>query len=197
MSQDDDHFRDHMERLQASNAPMASLADLQAFLRALEDPPMTNIRTTTDGQLPTPGMEHAAAPKPINPETGQHGAYYILSAAERAKGFVRPVRTKYVHTGERPKHPLRELTAEEHEQYDDVGYVKFETYPAGETCTGRFWTAKQFQSGCGAVTSMRQDIAETYARQPAFYGSTFCCSCGKHLPVAEFTWDGTTEVVGS
>ena len=33
----------------------------------------------------------------INPETGQQLAYVVLSDDERAKGFVEPVRTKYVH----------------------------------------------------------------------------------------------------
>lgn len=160
---------EHMERLRASGAPMGSHADLQAFLRTLEDQQMNTQRTTTDGQLPNPGLENAAAPKPIDPETGQHGAYYILSASERAKGFIRPVRTKYVHVG--------------------VGGSEID--PTNRAKHGRTG------QGCGAATSMRQDIAETYARNPAFYSSTFCCSCGKHLPVAEFKWDGTDQVVGS
>lgn len=54
--------------------------------------------TTTDGQSPRPDHEHGPAPGPINPATGQHEAYWILSAAERAKGFVRPVRRSYRHT---------------------------------------------------------------------------------------------------
>lgn len=54
--------------------------------------------TTTDGKVPRPGFENASAPAPIDPTTGQHGAYWILSDAERAKGFVRPVRQQYIHT---------------------------------------------------------------------------------------------------
>lgn len=50
---------------------------------------------------------------------------------------------------------------------------------------------------CGVATTMSQTIAETYARQPDFYGSTYCIGCRMHLPVAQFTWDGTTETVGS
>lgn len=42
---------------------------------------------------------------------------------------------------------------------------------------------------CGTVTKMSTPIAETYARDPKYYGSTFCCHCKKHLPVAEFHWD--------
>ena len=73
--------------------------------------------------------------------------YLVLSDAERAKGFVRPVRTSYRH-----------LT-------------------------------------CGTVTTMGTALAETYARQPTFYGATFCVSCSMHRPVGpdgEFVWlDGS------
>jgi hypothetical protein len=50
---------------------------------------------------------------------------------------------------------------------------------------------------CGAVTRMSKTIAETYARDPQFYGGTFCVGCGRHFPLAEFVWDGTEEIVGS
>lgn len=53
---------------------------------------------------------------------------------------------------------------------------------------------------CGVVTTMAQRIAETYARDPAFYGGTFCVGCCRHFPVGEtgdFVWDGTTEKVGT
>lgn len=45
---------------------------------------------------------------------------------------------------------------------------------------------------CGAVTTMAQAIAETYARQPGYYGSTYCTTCRQHRPVGEhgeFYWD--------
>lgn len=50
---------------------------------------------------------------------------------------------------------------------------------------------------CGAATTMAQAIAETYARSPGFYGSTYCCACRMHLPVGmngEFTWEDGTKV---
>lgn len=55
---------------------------------------------------------------------------------------------------------------------------------------------------CGVVTTMSVPIAETYARDPKFYGATFCCGCKDHYSVGEFTWvkeDGSDsdEVVGS
>lgn len=56
-----------------------------------------NRSATTDGQPPRPGFENASAPAPTDPATGQHKAYWILSDAERAKGFIRPVRRSYKH----------------------------------------------------------------------------------------------------
>ncbi|HEY0108790.1 MAG TPA: hypothetical protein VGB67_04125, partial [Fibrella sp.] len=50
---------------------------------------------------------------------------------------------------------------------------------------------------CGVATTMGRTIAETYARDPKFYGATYCVGCEKHLPVSEFTWVGTTQIVGS
>jgi hypothetical protein len=44
---------------------------------------------------------------------------------------------------------------------------------------------------CGATTTMGQALAETYARDPKFYGATFCATCGSHFPVGEngqFVW---------
>jgi hypothetical protein len=51
----------------------------------------TPIRTLTDGSPVTP--DH----REINPATGQQKGYVVLSAEERAKGFVRPVRRTYTH----------------------------------------------------------------------------------------------------
>lgn len=50
---------------------------------------------------------------------------------------------------------------------------------------------------CGATTTMGRSIAETYARDPKFYGGTFCSACHNHFPLDQFVWDGTTEIVGS
>jgi len=130
--------------------------------------------------------------------------YLVLSEEEKAKGFVRPVRTSYKHVGiAGPKYPLRDLTAKEHELYDEFGYAKYEEYPPNTAALGKFWTQEELNKigkGCGAITYMGQAIAETYSRNPKFYGLTYCCGCGKHLLVGEdgeFVWDGTNERVGS
>lgn len=48
-------------------------------------------RTLTDGSPVTP--DH----REIDPATGMQKSYVVLSEAERAKGFVRPVRHSYKH----------------------------------------------------------------------------------------------------
>ena len=47
------------------------------------------------------------------------------------------------------------------------------------------------------VTSMGQALSETYARDPKFYGATYCCACRMHKPVGEFAWKIDGETVGS
>lgn len=98
---------------------------------------------TTDPKDPRLGRGIDEKPIP------KHEVYLVLSEEERAKGFIRPVRTSYTH------------------------------------------------DKCGVSTRMNETISETYARDPKFYGATYCMGCQKHLPVDEFTWDGTNEKVGS
>lgn len=88
-------------------------------------------------------------------EDGQQETYLVLSAEERAKGFVRPVRHTYRHLI------------------------------------------------CGKTTSMSREIAETYARDPKFYGGTYCSECRAHFPLTRpdgnpaFTWQPDGSPVGS
>jgi hypothetical protein len=86
-----------------------------------------------------PRLTHGADDAPVD----QAPVYLVLSEAERAQGFVRPVRRSYWHVT------------------------------------------------CGDITTMAQSIAETYARDPRFYGSTYCTTCRMHRPVGvdgEFYW---------
>ncbi len=112
----------------------------------------------------------------IDPATGMQKGYVVLSAEERAKGFVRPIRTKYTHVGKLG---------------DDEGAVdRIRHFPAIE--------ARQHRTGgCGTVTTMSLALAETYARDPDFYSGTFCAGCRDHFPLDQFVWEGTTEQVGS
>lgn len=52
---------------------------------------------------------------------------------------------------------------------------------------------------CDGVTTMSQDIAETYARNPSFYGGTFCMACSKHFDLVkdgkrQFLWNDESGV---
>lgn len=121
-------------------------------------------------------MSYTTDPK--DPELGhgvdehpvpQNKKYLVLSEEERAKGFVRPLRRSYIH----------------------VGVGGHEIDPNDPSKHGRTGNA------CGALTSMGLALCETYARDPKFYGATYCTGCSKHLPVAEFIWAEDGEVVGS
>lgn len=50
---------------------------------------------------------------------------------------------------------------------------------------------------CGVETKMGLALCETYARDPKFYGSTYCVGCSMHLPVSQFKWAEDGAVVGS
>jgi len=97
----------------------------------------------------------------------QNEVYLVLSAEERAKGFVRPVRRSYLHI-------TCPTLSDEH-----LGALDVHGNPLG------------------ALTTMSVALAETYARDPHFYGATYCCACSRHRPLDEFVWDGTNEKVGS
>jgi hypothetical protein len=56
---------------------------------------------------------------------------------------------------------------------------------------------KYVHKTCGSETVMGQALSETYARNPKFYGATYCVHCQMHKPVSEFTWSADGEVVGS
>ena len=46
-------------------------------------------------------------------------------------------------------------------------------------------------AACGKITTISRAIAETYARDPAFYSGTFCTTCRAHFQVGkygDFTW---------
>jgi hypothetical protein len=157
------------------------------------DNPQAPARCTTNGK---PVAEVLAGQ---TSETGQHDGYVVLCPDERAKGFVRPYRDSYTHVGLRPRYPLTNLTDEQEACYRGRHYVKFEAFPPdapesnGGAVEGRLWTQQELDGRCGTVTTMGRALSETYARDPTFYGATFCCGCNRHLPVAEFVWtaDGT------
>lgn len=151
-------------------------------------------------------------------ETGQNTCYLVLSEEERAKGFIRPYRDAYVHAGKKIERDeegrivgrLIKIDDEEYPKNDhytkENGYGGYIKYPEGHNCYGRYVTTKEVEAiverkthfgGCGALTTMGRALSETYARDPKFYGATFCTQCNKHLPVNEFVWDADGEILGS
>ena len=122
----------------------------------------------TDPRL-TRGVDDAPAP--------QADAYLVLPTADRVDpaAYVRPVRRTYVHVGPPPGAEVDPDNPRRHGRTLSV--------------TG--------DVACGRATTMSREIAETYARDPSFYGATYCVGCQAHLPVAEFVWDPDGERVGS
>ena len=158
---------------------------------------------TTDPKDPRLG--HGVDNEPVP----QNEVYLVLSEEERAKGFVRPVRTSYIHVGRDLSYykgihrMLTEEEQKEHPKYVAVMTVlenEDGTFKGGSYVTTEELEAYQFGKkigGCGGTTTMGLALSETYARDPNFYGSTYCTYCRKHLPVSEFVWAGTNENVGS
>jgi hypothetical protein len=64
----------------------------EAQRKAADIPVDRNARTLADGSPVTD--DH----REIDPKSGMQRGYVVLSAEERARGFVRPVRTSYVHS---------------------------------------------------------------------------------------------------
>jgi len=142
-------------------------------------------------------------------KVGQHKDYIVLCPDERAKGFIRPVRQDYIHVGQSIcakgiPHSEPSFEAPKLGGNRNICLLPFEH--EGE-CDGPFMNVSQHEharllqshrrGGCGTSTHMGLALSETYARDPKFYGSTFCCMCNRHLPVAEFVWSKDGEVVGS
>lgn len=141
-------------------------------------------------------------------KTSQNKKYLVLSDEEIAKGLVRPIRTKYIHVGEKIEYSKVKNISILPESEQNLGYYGYLEYNESEyPLVGRgvskqyyedFITKKSHTGGCGVETKMHEKIAETYARDPKFYGATYCVGCGKHLPVSEFVWsDNEDEQVGS
>lgn len=130
--------------------------------------------------------------------------YVVLSAEERAKGFVRPVRRTYIHVGQHVCGKIRPPADGTLGGQLDVCCL--EPGHGGE-CWMVFRTMVQPDAalaeqqhrigGCGTSTTMGIALAETYARDPAFYGATMCVHCHGHFPVGkrgEFEWEDGTRV---
>jgi hypothetical protein len=78
--------------------------------------------------------------------------------------------------------------------------------PESERLQGfvRPYSQVYLHEACGTRTQMGRAIAETMARDPSFYGATYCLACGGHFPIGwhgEFRWvidgEATERKVGT
>lgn len=116
--------------------------------------------------------------------TGQHKSYVVLCPEERAKGFTRPYRDSYRHVGIL-------LACGNYQRPEGV---------LGGSCLECGMSQpehRERRGACGTVTTMGRALSETYARDPSFYGATFCSGCNLRLPVGEFIWTADGQEVGS
>ena len=134
-------------------------------------------------------------------------AYLLLNKADECEREVRiafwkekeaqvpPVdRTKRVLTDGTPETvDHREINSETGQQKGYIVLSEDERHKGFVRPVRRTYT----HATCGTTTTMGLALAETYARDPTFYGGTFCCHCRKHFPLDEFVWTGTDEKVGS
>lgn len=150
--------------------------------------------TTSDHNHPD--LKQGVDDLPVN----QNKVYLVLSDEERQKGFVRPIRRTYRHVGEKIEEGTIEPLEEHPNQYHtrENGYVAYLRYQENRyPIVGKYIKQPELTAikegaenfgGCGAVTTISLPIAEVYARDPKFYGSTYCCGCHMHRPVSEFVW---------
>ncbi len=132
---------------------------------------------TTSGEAPSKVRAEQTEP------TGQYKGYIVLCEEERKKGFVRPYRDAYKHVG------IRNGGCNNYKRPDGV--------MGGPCLLCGASQPEHHVDGCGTVTTMGRALSETYARDPHFYSATFCVTCNRHLPVAEFVWTADGARVGS
>lgn len=156
---------------------------------------------TTSGEAPS----SVRAQQRVDGNTGQHSSYVVLCDEERKKGFVRPYRDAYKHVGRSvcgkivrvdPTGCLggpREI-CEEPFGHDGVCVSSNRAVTQHEAAE---LERSHRKGGCNTVTTMGRALSETYARDPSFYGATFCVHCNAHFPVADFVWTADGAQVGS
>lgn len=83
------------------------------------------------------------------------------------------------------------------EQREDGQYENYPTIEDGEFEQEPRETYVH-ADGCGTKTTMSVELAESVARDPEYYGKTYCAGCQEHVPVSEVEWeDGNDWVVES
>lgn len=156
-----------------------------------------------------------SAPAPTHPEEKKR----LLDALEAARENVAPTvkrlmeseqvgadvlsmqldKPKATLSGNPPAEGMRDAGAPQPIDPETGQHKDYWVLPAEERARGfiRPYRDRYKHSKCGGVTTMGRALSETYARDPKYYGATFCAICKTHFPVSEFTWTADGEVVGS
>lgn len=123
-----------------------------------------------------------------------HAGALIAAEIERLQRQRAPKGPALCTTNGKPVEEVRASQTNETGQHD--GYI---VLCPDERAKGfvRPYRDRYQHTTCGTVTTMGRALSETYARDPTFYGATFCCGCNRHLPVSEFVWSADGQVVGS
>lgn len=100
-----------------------------------------------------------------------------------------PYDPRLTHGADRGPSPQADVYLVLSEQERAKGFVR----PVRRTYVHTRGMSQQ-KPACGVATKMSVELAETYARDPKFYGATYCVGCQMHLPVNEFDWDDGTRV---
>jgi len=81
------------------------------------------------------------------------------------------------------------------EQRENGQYENYPTIDEGEfEQAPRKWYIHV--DGCGEETGMSEELVKSVARNPEYYGKTYCAGCEEHVPVSEVEWqDGSDWVV--
>lgn len=96
-----------------------------------------------------------------------------------------------------PKDPrLKRYTGEEKPGPEDEVYLVLSEEERAKGFVRPYRESYRHKT-CGTTTTMGRALSETYARDPKFYGATYCCHCRVHRHVGEFVWTDDGQVVGS
>ncbi len=166
------------------------ISDILSYLEGLESP------------VPRYVPEPRLGPQPESEEETIEREKWIAEMAEIAEAKLAVIKAI---TGEQeePKvcttngEPVEKVRAE---QIQETGqYKSYVVLCPDERAKGfvRPYRDSYKHVTCGTVTTMGNALSETYARDPKFYGATFCAGCNKHLPLSEFRWTADGETLGT
>lgn len=153
-----------------------------------------------EGRIADLERQRWEGPPRLGPQPVKHDVEAMTRIVEAAKAKMEaleapPVdRSKVCTTSGEPAEKVRAEQTEETGQHKSYIVLCEEERQKGFV---RPYRDRYKHQTCGSVTTMGRALSETYARDPKFYGATFCCGCNAHYPVDQFTWTADGEQVGS